>query len=342
VLVAALLVMLFGEGLAAQAGRIEGTVGRDGTREPIAGARVCLVGAGLCALTGQHGFFFITGVGAGTYTLRVEAIGFASVVSSDHRMSGSETIRVFFWMRQTGEAGAFQDDGRREPLPITAGLGVGGWAGLDWTTAPAGATFASGGEYGVFLRYGVPFGLFLHVGANFSGPDLVEANPSYHVTGFFIEPRLFMRTGSPRWAPFVAGRFGLILESASALSGSRLTSSGHSVGGGAGVAVRLGSQLALEGGAKLERVAYGPYTFQGDFAWYECLNALESGTSLPVSLVECGDAVSFGSAIRLCYPPFNPFSAGNCDPPTVPYPGTSRIGRRFGMWLGMNVSFTWP
>jgi iron complex outermembrane receptor protein len=71
---ALLLVALLPAAALAQAGRISGTV-VDSTRAPLAGAQVGVVGTRLGTVTDQTGRYTISGVGAGTYEVRVQRIG---------------------------------------------------------------------------------------------------------------------------------------------------------------------------------------------------------------------------------------------------------------------------
>jgi iron complex outermembrane receptor protein len=69
-----LLVALGPAALAAQVGRISGTV-TDSTKAPLVGAQIGIVGTRLGAMTDASGRFTITGVDAGTYEVRVQRIG---------------------------------------------------------------------------------------------------------------------------------------------------------------------------------------------------------------------------------------------------------------------------
>jgi iron complex outermembrane receptor protein len=71
---AVLLVALVPGALAAQAGRISGTV-TDSTKAPLVGAQVGVVGTRLGAVTDASGKFTISGLNAGTYEVRVQRIG---------------------------------------------------------------------------------------------------------------------------------------------------------------------------------------------------------------------------------------------------------------------------
>jgi TonB-linked SusC/RagA family outer membrane protein len=71
----------------AQAGRIGGTVTtRDGAA-PVPGARVTVVGTALNATTDERGFYSIPNVPAGTYSVRVVAVGFQSVLITNQSVT---------------------------------------------------------------------------------------------------------------------------------------------------------------------------------------------------------------------------------------------------------------
>ena len=59
-------------------GEIEGVVRDTGTGEPLAGAFVSVVGTGTSAVTHGDGTFHLTGIAGGTYSLRVERLGYRS------------------------------------------------------------------------------------------------------------------------------------------------------------------------------------------------------------------------------------------------------------------------
>ena len=80
----ALLVLVFAAGSAlAQAGRIEGMVRSLTTGEPLARARVAVMGRNLSATTDARGAYQIADVPAGTYDVRVTLLGYAPVTMTN-------------------------------------------------------------------------------------------------------------------------------------------------------------------------------------------------------------------------------------------------------------------
>jgi TonB-dependent SusC/RagA subfamily outer membrane receptor len=64
---------------AQQAGTVQGLVIDGGTRRPVAGAQVSLVGTQIAQLTNEQGRFMLLNVPAGTHTVRVELLGYNTV-----------------------------------------------------------------------------------------------------------------------------------------------------------------------------------------------------------------------------------------------------------------------
>lgn len=77
----------------AQTGRVEGTV-RAASGDPIAGAQVTLVEAKLATATDETGRYVIEGVAVGTYTVRINAIGFQPATIADRKISAGQPITV--------------------------------------------------------------------------------------------------------------------------------------------------------------------------------------------------------------------------------------------------------
>jgi Carboxypeptidase regulatory-like domain len=88
------LILLLVAGTAfAQTGRIEGTV-RAVSGDPIAGAQVTVVETKTAATTDGAGRYVIEGVPVGTYTVRINAIGFQPTTIADRKVSAGQPITV--------------------------------------------------------------------------------------------------------------------------------------------------------------------------------------------------------------------------------------------------------
>ena len=79
-------VMILGQ----SSGKISGTV-TDEDGNPLAGANVVLVGTSSGAASGDDGDYYILAVPAGTYSVRVDFIGYKSVIISKVIVSGDLT-----------------------------------------------------------------------------------------------------------------------------------------------------------------------------------------------------------------------------------------------------------
>ena len=85
---AAVAIALGAGPLLAQTGTIQGTVRSAVTSEALQGARVTLDGTQLVGQTDTDGRYTITGVPAGIYSVRVQMIGFQTVILSNQQVTG--------------------------------------------------------------------------------------------------------------------------------------------------------------------------------------------------------------------------------------------------------------
>jgi hypothetical protein len=100
VLALAALTLILGVGSAlAQTSRIEGTVRHAQTRDPIANARVSVVGTDLFATTNENGYYAVENVPVGAYDVRVQVIGFQSVVYTNQRVAAGLPTTVNFQLQ---------------------------------------------------------------------------------------------------------------------------------------------------------------------------------------------------------------------------------------------------
>ena len=232
-----------------------------------------------------------------------------------------------------------QSDHETRMAATQPGVGVGLLAGIDGQLGISSGEIHNGVGYEGQLRYGFPFGLFVLGGIHVSKHDIDEVSPYYKLTDFFLEPRFVALRISSRWAPFLSGRLALVKEEVDQ-PGAQFTASGYSLGGGLGAYLRLAPQVALEGVFTVGVAELNDYVFQGERAWYLCLQQLDGGTSLPESVVLCEG--SSGGPQYNCYPPFFEFLGGNCTPPEIPYPDSGRSFTWFRARLGIQLSFASP
>ncbi len=96
----AALTVLFGAGAAwAQTGRVEGTVRNAQTGDPIANARVVIVGTQLSAASNENGYYAIENVPVGTYNVRVSIIGFQPMTVTNQRVASGLPTTVNFQLQ---------------------------------------------------------------------------------------------------------------------------------------------------------------------------------------------------------------------------------------------------
>ncbi|MFQ6046599.1 MAG: SusC/RagA family TonB-linked outer membrane protein [Gemmatimonadales bacterium] len=96
------LAALLGVGAAfAQTGRVAGTVRDADTGDPIAGARVVVIGTQLAATTNQNGYYAIENVPVGTHNLRANVIGYQPVTVTNTRVSAGLPTTVNFSLQQS-------------------------------------------------------------------------------------------------------------------------------------------------------------------------------------------------------------------------------------------------
>lgn len=265
---------------------------------------------------------------------------------SGHRIAHGAVARAVSFLALLvclSSSAALGQSGRppREPTVFFPGFGLGVAVSLEGVEERTDHAIASAAGFDGILRYGFASGLLVNAGLHVGRHNIPSANYPYQLVRAYVEPRYVAQWISPLWAPFIAGQVGHVWETVDRFSMS-LRGSGLSLGGGGGVALRLTPQLAVEGGALVGTTRFGDYTFRGERAWYECLNLLEPGTSLPESVQQCAGTINAGAV--LCYPPFySPDRvSGDCSPPDIPYSGTARSATWLRLWLGASVSFASP
>ena len=86
--------------LFASNGKITGTVAQEATGGPAVGVNVVLVDTYLGAATDENGRFRILNVPPGTYSIRVDAIGFATITMKDIRVTTGQTTELSFELEE--------------------------------------------------------------------------------------------------------------------------------------------------------------------------------------------------------------------------------------------------
>lgn len=239
---------------------------------------------------------------------------------------------VFFFLLAGPVAGQMRD------IAIPPGINFGGSVGPTMFRGSGNGPIPGAAGWEFFVGGGLANGLYGRLGALLSGHDVAPDTPDYQFLTLFLEPRYVFLGLSRNVAPYVAGRAGWTYEKV--LGGSyNLKANGSLLAAGGGVLIRVAPQIALEFGVLLGKARFGDYTFKGEYAWKLCLDDLQPGTALPVSVADCAGSRSIGNVIRLCYPPYYAEGeTGDCEPPDIPYDGTSRTGDLVRVSVGVNLS----
>ncbi len=193
------------------------------------------------------------------------------------------------------------------------------------------------------LRYALPAGFSALVGGAVGLHGVTVVDYSFGARRSLGAPyNLRSLFAGARWAwhldgraePFLEVRGGRVWEGVNA-SGARFAASGSVWGGSVGVQLRVHRQLALEGGMRVQRAAFGDFTFSGEAAIDGCLTPLrESGAVLPVALDQCAGA---GGPAQLtpCGDELLPTGTG-CRP-SILHPGSRRHSTFAALWMGVTL-----
>lgn len=100
------LVLLPALVLAGTTGSLKGKVGRSGDGSPVVGANVVLEGTKMGAATDLNGVYYITNIPAGTYSVRVTAVGYKSTTLSNLRVSADLLKQQNITLDETSVQGA--------------------------------------------------------------------------------------------------------------------------------------------------------------------------------------------------------------------------------------------
>jgi hypothetical protein len=222
---------------------------------------------------------------------------------------------------------------------LAPGLGMGGSFGMRSLGGEANAQLARGTGWEIHLSGATRGGLYVRGGMSLSKHGVEGESTAWQYRSFFVEPRWFALSLSPRIAPFVAGRVGRVSEKVPGRTWE-LKASGLTWGGGAGMLFRAAPQISLEAGVLIGGSRFDDYDFVGEFAWKDCLDGLDAGTPLPASVSRCSGSRSIGGVVTLCYPPWYPERTSNCTPPEIPYEGTGRTGSWMRVWVGISLALT--
>lgn len=228
---------------------------------------------------------------------------------------------------------------RAQETALPAGLGLGGSIGINGFGGDANAELARGTGWEVHLSGAMRGGLYVRGGVSLSKHGVEGESTAWQYRSFFVEPRWFLLSISPRIAPFIAGRAGWLSEKVPGRTWE-LKASGRTWGGGAGLLFRAAPQISLEAGVLVGGSRFDAYDFVGEFAWKDCLDGLDAGTPLPASVSKCSGSRSVGGVVTLCYPPYFPERTSNCTPPRIPYEGTGRSGTWMRTWIGVSLALT--
>ena len=86
--------------LSASNGKITGKVSEKATGSPAVGVNVILIDTYLGAATDENGRFTILNIPPGTYSIRVDAIGFATITMKDVRVTTAQTTELSFTLEE--------------------------------------------------------------------------------------------------------------------------------------------------------------------------------------------------------------------------------------------------
>ncbi|MCB0263155.1 MAG: DUF2012 domain-containing protein, partial [Calditrichaeota bacterium] len=95
------LLMIAGSVFAGTTGKIVGTVSQQRDGEPLVGVNVAILELGMGAATDADGYFFITNVPPGSYTLQISYIGYQTVEYRNVNVSVDQTTEVRVPMQET-------------------------------------------------------------------------------------------------------------------------------------------------------------------------------------------------------------------------------------------------
>ena len=101
-----LILIIFNIVLSQTTGKISGVIKDNATNQPIIGANVIIIGAGIGAATDLEGNYFIINIDPGTYSLRVDYIGYESVIIKNVNVSVNRTSAQDILMKQSFVTGA--------------------------------------------------------------------------------------------------------------------------------------------------------------------------------------------------------------------------------------------
>ena len=225
------------------------------------------------------------------------------------------------------------------PAPTLSGFGFGATLGSDGLGGGDNDLIGQAVGPDIFVRYGTSWGLEVHGGVHLSQHGIAGVPQEYNFFGAYIEPRYVLSSLSAKWAPFVGGRVGPVWEIVNE-SGVNFTASGYSLGGSAGVLLKVHYQIALEMGLSVNRVSFGDYSFDGELSWLQCLEPhIATGTRLPASVTACSRSRRPGQP-QLLPDDSKSNITGSGVRETILHPGWSRTGIWTRFFIGFNLALT--
>lgn len=121
-----------------------------------------------------------------------------------------------------------------------------------------GGSLVAGAGLEAQLRF-TPRSVF-SIGGGFQATSHESAGEKLTLTGVFFEPRLAVDIGSDRVAPYVAGRFVALSQTADLRGASDASSNGFGVGGGGGLLIRWTRTINVDLGVAFVRQSFGDAT----------------------------------------------------------------------------------
>ncbi|MBC8184610.1 carboxypeptidase-like regulatory domain-containing protein, partial [candidate division KSB1 bacterium] len=82
-------------------GKIAGAISDANDNSPLVGANILIVGTTMGAATSMDGSFYIINVPPGTYSVRIQMMGYQTVVVENVRVSVNRTVEIYRKLKET-------------------------------------------------------------------------------------------------------------------------------------------------------------------------------------------------------------------------------------------------